>query len=159
IGAAGFSGYVIARGNVDLVATALTRSSTSLSVIAGQPMFGEASAQRVVPGFVTGGPNYRARLSLLNAGTQAINTTIHIVGEKGADLAAPLNLNLVAGQQYRAELGSAFGLDAATLVQGTLVVEGGGAALFGELTEFDAGGSDMFRTSTPLLGGPASRHV
>ncbi len=156
---ASFAGYVIAQADTDLVALALVQSASTLAIVEGQPVEPETSSLLAAPGVVTGGANHRARLSLVNPGTQAASVTLRLIGDNGANLAAPLNLNLAAGQQYRAELGAAFGLNAATAIAGSLRVEGVGAAMTGELTTFDAGGLDLFRASQPLSAEPGTRHA
>jgi hypothetical protein len=157
--AASFSGYVIARGDTDLVAAALVQSASSLAVIEGRPLAQETPARLVAPGVASGGANRRARIALVNSGALAASVTLRLVDDSGANLAVPVVVNIVAGQQYRAELGEAFGLNATKLTTGSFIVEGNVADVVAELTLFDAGASDLFRTSQPLLVKPATRNA
>ncbi len=157
--AAGFSGYVTARGDSDLVAAALVQSASSLAVIEGQPLTPGTPARLVAPGVATGGANRRARIALVNSGAQAASVTLRLVDDAGANLGSPAVVNVAASQQYRAELGEAFGLNATTLAMGSLIVEGDVADMVAELTLLDPDASDLFRASQPLLGEPATRNA
>lgn len=157
--ASGFSGSVVAKGDTDLVGMALVRSGAALAIIEGQPVGHEPYSLLVAPGVTTGGPRHRGRLSIANAGNQSHSIRVRFIGDNGTNVAPPVEVSLSPGQQYQADVGTAFGLNTATAIEGTLVVEGALVGLAGELTTFDAGGKDLFRASQPLSGTPAVRHA
>ncbi len=153
-----FTGYVIARGDADIVAAELVVSDQSMAALNGQPLPDAAAGpvRLFSAQLATGGGAYYTRLNVVNPTQLTATITVHAVSESGSNLASPVTFSLPAGQQYRREVGQIFGLPPGTLTVGSVVIDSSTTGVIGSVTFGDPSTANMFRASLPLDSAPAT---
>ena len=146
-----FAGYVIVRGTHDLAAAALSVDAKEISALPGQVVLPSNTATKLyAPYVLLDGDTFGMRLMLVNPTVSAASLTLRLVNERGANLAAPVNLTLNPGQQYRQTLDQLFGLKLTAATFGSLVVESNRDGVAGAVTYFDPTGDFPARAALPL---------
>jgi hypothetical protein len=153
-----FAGYLIVRGDADLVAAELLVSEQSMAALNGQILSTPAAVRTRLYSaqLATGGGSYATRLNLVNATPLPARLTVRGVSESGGSLGSTVSLTLAAGQQYQAEAGQAFGLNAGVLTVGSIIVESDISGIVGDVSFDDPSASNNFRSTLPLESEPST---
>ncbi len=151
-----FAGYLIARAEMDLAAAAIQVSATEIMILNGQVALPGGAATKLYAAYVlTDGVSVTTRLNLVNPTTSPANLTLRFVNQAGSNVAAPVSLQLAAGQQSQRDIREIFGLSTNNLVYGSLIVESSITGVLGDTTYSSPSAQFKFRAALPLENEPA----
>ncbi len=146
-----FNGYVVVRGDVDLAAAVLLISASEIVALNGQtPIPGNTATKLYAPYVLSDGTSITTRLNLVNPTASAANLTMRFVNATGANVAAPVNLQLASGQRSQREVAQIFSLNPGNLVYGSLVIESSITGVVGDLSYSSPSSQFKFRAALPL---------